>query len=236
MATSGRGGRVFAGLALVIIGGVFLVGNTTDWDIPWASWWPVIIIAAGLWNFRKKSWLAGLFITSLGVFFLLSTLDIWDYSIGDIWRFWPVVLILVGARILFRRREERSRRKAHRDAQYVSNKSVPGEVNVTSVFGSENLKVGDRKVSGGQIVSVFSSTKINLVEAGLDGGEATLDITAVFGGAEIRVPENWSVDIQTTNILGGVEDKRVRPPSAAASGGRLTLTGVCLFGGIQLES
>ncbi|MDE0187585.1 MAG: hypothetical protein OXN80_00635, partial [bacterium] len=88
MTTSGRGGRVLVGLALVIIGGAFLVGNLTDWEIPWGSWWPAIIIAAGLWNLRPKSWLTGLFITALGVFFLLSTLDVWDYSIGDIWRFW----------------------------------------------------------------------------------------------------------------------------------------------------
>ena len=235
MATSGRGGRVLTGLALVIIGGGFLVGNLTGWEIPWASWWPVIIIAVGLWNFKGKSWLTGLFVTALGVFFLLSTLDVWHYSIGDVWQFWPVVLILIGARVLFGRRKKRSRRETQGDARYVSDESVPGEVNVTSVFGSESLKVIDQKVSGGQIVSVFSSTKINLIDAGLDGGEATLDITTVFGGAELRLPENWSVDIQTTNILGGVEDKRARPP-AGASGGRLTLTGVCLFGGIEVES
>lgn len=231
MATSGRGGRVLTGLALLIIGGVFLVGNLTGWEIPWASWWPVIIIAVGLWNFKGKSWLTGLFITALGVFFLLSTLDLWDYSIGDIWRFWPVVLILIGARILFRRRKKRSRR----DSEYVRDESEPGEVNVTSVFGSDSRKVTDRNISGGQIVAVFGSADIDLVDAGLDGGKATLDVTAVFGGAEIRVPENWSVDLQTNNILGGVEDKRSRPPSGS-SGERLTLTGVCLFGGIELRS
>ena len=231
MTTSGRGGRVLVGLALVIIGGAFLVGNLTDWEIPWASWWPVFIIAAGLWNFRPKSWLTGLIITALGVFFLLSTLDVWDYSIGDVWRLWPVILILVGARILFWRRKKRSRR----DPQYVSDESVPGEVNVTSVFGSASRKVIDRNVSGGQIVSIFGSTKINMADAGLADGGATLDVSAVFGGAEFRVPENWNVDIQTTNFLGGVEDKRARPP-AGASGDRLTLTGVCLFGGIEVES
>ena len=231
MAASGRGGRFFAGLTLLIIGGVFLVGNLTDWEIPWASWWPVIVIAAGLWNFRRKSWLAGLVVTALGVFFLLSTLEVWEYSIGDIWRFWPVVLILVGGRILFGRRKKRS---GH-DPQYVRDESVPGQVNVTSVFGSAYRRVIDRNVSEGQIVSVFGSTKINMAEAGLADGEATLDMTVVFGSAEIRVPENWSVDIQTTNLMGGIEDKRARPP-AAASGGRLTLTGVCLLGGIELES
>jgi len=231
MTTSGRGGRILVGLALVIIGGAFLVGNLTDWEIPWSSWWPVIIIAAGLWNLRRQSWLTGLVITALGVFFLLSTLDVWDYSIGDIWRFWPVILILVGARILFRRRKRPSRR----DPQYVNDESVPGEVNITSVFGSASRKVTDRNVSGGQIVSIFGSAKINMADAGLAEGGATLDVSAVFGGAEFRVPENWNVDIQTTNFLGGVEDKRARPADGA-SGDRLTLTGVCLFGGIEVES
>ncbi|MXX00795.1 MAG: hypothetical protein F4Z79_04110 [Acidimicrobiia bacterium] len=229
--TSGRSRRVLVGLALVAVGGAFLVENLTEWEVPWASWWPLIIIAVGLGNLKQKSWLAGLFVTALGVFFLLSTLDIWDYSIGDVWRFWPVVLILVGARILFGRRKKRSRHDPHS----VRDDSVPGEVNVTSVFRSDSRKVTDRSISGGQVVAVFGSVDINLAEAGLAGGEATLDVTVVFGGAEIRVPENWSVDIQTTNLLGGVEDKRPTPPSGSSEM-RLTLTGVCLFGGIEVES
>lgn len=231
MATSGRGRRILVGMALVAIGAVFLVENLTDWEVPWASWWPVIIIAVGLGNFRRKSWFSGLIITALGAFFLLGTLDIWDYSIGDVWRFWPVVLILVGARILLARRKKRSPHDTH----YVRDESVPGEVNVTSVFGSDSRKVTDRNISGGQVVAVFGSAEINLAHAGLAGGEATLDVTVVFGSVEIRVPENWTVDLQTNNILGGVEDKSSKPPSGSSEA-LLTLTGVCLLGSIEVES
>ena len=232
MAKSARGQRLLIGLALLIMGGLFLLENLADWEVPWRRWWPVIIIVLGIWNLAQKTWMGGAVITALGVFFLFNTLDVWDYSIGDIWRFWPVILILVGAKLLFGRRKTR---RGGPDVQSVTDESVPGEMHVTSVFGSSDRRVTDRDVSRGQIFSVFGSTKINLLDAALADGEATLDLTVIFGSATIRVPDKWNVDIQTTNLMGSVEDKRSKPP-IDASGDRLTMTGICLLGGIEVES
>lgn len=232
MTTSGRGRRILAGLAFLIIGGVFLVENLTDWEVHWASWWPVIIIAAGLWNLIRRSWLTGVVITALGMFFIMSTLEMWDYTIGDVWRFWPVVLILLGAKMLFGRRRKTARKAPQ---PVLDDRSGPGELDVTTVFREDSRRVTDRSFSGGRITCVFGGSKLNLLDAGLAGGEATLDVTAVFGGARIRVPDGWTVDVKTTNLFGGVDDDR-RLRSEGAAGDRLTITGVCLFGGIKLES
>ena len=71
MATSDRGHRVFVGLAFLVVGVVFLLENFTDWEIPWGGWWPVILIAVGIWNIvRNRSWFGGLVVAALGVFFL----------------------------------------------------------------------------------------------------------------------------------------------------------------------
>ena len=234
MASAARGPRVFVGLAILAIGVVFLLENLTDWEIPWGGWWPVILIVMGTWNLVRKdsSRVGAIALIALGVFFLLDTQDVWEYSIGDIWRFWPVVLILVGAKMLFSRNWKRSRPAPQ---QRIDDRYSPGELNVTSVFGSSQRRVNDQALAGGQVISVFASTEINLRDAALADGEATLDITVIFGSAQIRVPDNWTIDVQINDLLGSIEDERDRSPSRVPVG-RLTLTGICLFGGIDLDS
>lgn len=46
----------------------------------------------------------GIFLLSLGIIFLLQTLDILPWGLwGTLWRFWPVLIIIIGLGILFRR-------------------------------------------------------------------------------------------------------------------------------------
>lgn len=233
MATSARSSRVLLGLGFLAVGVLFLLENLTDWEIPWQGWWPAILIVIGLWNIvRNQAWFGGLVLTVLGVFFLLDTQDVWDYTIGDIWRFWPVVLILIGAKMLIKRGRKPARSKDH---HHLEDKSVPGEVNLTSAFGSNRHRVTDQSLNGGEITSVFGSTEIDLRDASLAGGEATLEVNSVFGRTEIRVPDNWVVDMKATNVLGSTQDNRRTTPTESATD-RLIITGACVFGSIEVES
>lgn len=234
MAKSNRHEGKLVGLGLFVLGVLFLLDNFTDWNIPWGGWWPVILIALGIRSLvaKGRSWVGGVVLIALGGLFLLDTQDVWDYGIGDIWRLWPVVLILIGGKIFFARRKKASRPASRR---HFDDKSSPGELDITSVFGSNQRRITDQNLAGGQVVSVFGSTEIDLRDASLAGGEASLEITAVFGGVAIRIPHHWEVDQQITSIVGGVTDKRDESLSAGAQD-RLTLTGSAVFGGIELKS
>ena len=98
-------GRIFWGLILVVIGGLFLLDRLGGFDFGYliSTYWPVIIMILGLSilignRFRRP--FGGLFIIALGGFFLLRQLDLlgdnaWDYV-------WPALIILVGLSLLLR--------------------------------------------------------------------------------------------------------------------------------------
>jgi hypothetical protein len=72
-----------------------------------------------------------------------------------------------------------------------------------------------------------------LRHAAIDG-EAVIDVFALWGGIEIRVPEDWSVESRVVPILGGVDDK-TRPPQGA-SRHRLVLRGFVIMAGVEVKN
>jgi len=61
-----------------------------------------------------------------------------------------------------------------------------------------------------------------------------VDLSCVFGGAEIRVPPEWDVRNNVVAVFGGVSDQRsgTRP---AASGPALVIEGLAMFGGVEIK-
>ena len=234
MTRSGRRTRLWIGLVLVIFGALFLLDNLTGWNFPRGILWPVILIAVGVTNLVRRGspgWVGGL-ITLLGVVFLLDALDVVTFHMRDVWRFWPVLLLVVGARILFGGPKRRSSRASLGDT---TARTDSGDLDVTHVFGGGKVQVTSRSFSGGTATAVFGSADIDLRQASVADGGATIDLTVLFGGAKLRIPYGWAVDVQTTHFLGDVEDKRTG--SAGSGGGeRINITGICMFGSVVIES
>lgn len=107
------------------------------------------------------------------------------------------------------------------------------EIKVTTFFGSSENQITSDSFRGGQALSVFGSSEIDLRRAATADEGATLNVTVGFGSVRLLVPEDWAVNVQTRAVLGGVGSRRVAP---ASPNGQLTLTGFCLFGGVEVKS
>ena len=225
--------RIATGLLLVVIGALLLVENFTDWNFRFSDWWPALLVVIGIANlFRRRSgrWFWGA-VTLVGAVFLLDSLGVWSVSMRDVWRLWPLILLVIGARFLFGHR----RRRASRREESGTTESVDtSEINVSCGFGATEQRVTSRNFSGGAVSAIFGGATIDLTDAGLAVSSPTVDVSAVFGGVTFVVPEDWSVDIRTTNLFGGSSDGRRKAPSGA--GPTLTITGTCMFGGVNIES
>jgi hypothetical protein len=108
------------------------------------------------------------------------------------------------------------------------------EVKLAAIFEPINFRSTATAFRGGTLDLWYGGGIIDLRDAFLDPGGARLEVRAVFGGAQIVVPESWRV---TTNVvgLGGSGDARgkvERPVTAPL----LVIDGVAIMGGLGITS
>ena len=107
------------------------------------------------------------------------------------------------------------------------------KIKTTSFFGGSENQISSQEFRGGRVYAVVGGSDIDLRGATIADEGATINIITSFGGVRFLVPEDWAVNIQTRAVFGGVASKRVAPTSPV---GQLTLTGLCLFGGVEIKS
>jgi len=59
-------------------------------------------------------------------------------------------------------------------------------------------------------------------------------VTAILGGVDIRVPNDWEVVVDGSAFLGGVEDKH-RPTPSAEKRPTLHIKATAILGGIDIK-
>ena len=225
-------GTILFGIVLIASGVLVLLANLGQlpFDLRLHDWWPLILIFLGvahLYNNRNVFEFSGLFLILLGVIFLLANLNVICWS--SVWRFWPVVLILLGISIISRR---------HPVALPLAGRGAAGSaedtVQVTNILSGSDRHVTSREFKGGDVQNILGGTKIDLLDAKLAAGDWLLTVSTILGGVEIYVPRDWRIDVQPTNMLGGVDDRTRQAP--AEGGGRLVIKASALLGGIDIKN
>ena len=226
------GGAILLGIVLIAIGTLVLLANLgkLPFELDLHHWWPLILIVLGvvhLYNNRNIFDFSGLFLILLGGIFLLATLG--RICWGDVWRFWPAVLILLGISIIFRRQPL---------PLALSGRSVAGSgdstVQVTNILSGTDRRISSQEFKGGDVTNILGGTKIDLLEAKLAAGDWLLTVSTILGGVEILVPRDWNIEVHPNNMLGGVDDRTRQAP--AQGGGKLVIKASALLGGIDIKN
>lgn len=194
------------------------------------EFWPVILIAVGIARVLDARgtgayiW-AGILITA-GAIFLSDNLGLLYFKIELLW---PLLVIGFGVSMFARSMDRK------RYLQGVSSSS--SSVNQIAIFGGGKRRIDTLDFKGGDILAVFGGVEMDLSHSEIASGQATLDINAMFGGVELRVPETWTVDMRGTGIFGGYEDKTIPPrPGDGARIQTLVVTGYATFGGVSIKN
>ena len=241
-------GRIWLGIILVVLGGLFLLDN---FGFPWFygfdirhlvfSWHSIFLIVGIVLIVNHKDNFLGYIFAGIGAFGMLRHLPFFsEYDFGDLW---PIIFLFAGLWLILRKNgkhsisnppftaEGQSQREQH--TKYSSQHF--DSLDEVSVFNSIHRVIISDNFRGGNITTIFGSTKLDLTQAKLAPVENVLELTTLFGGANIRVPQNWKVILNVTSIFGGFDDKRfAHYNNEETSEGILIIKGVTLFGGGEL--
>ncbi len=217
--------RVTVGIILIVIGALFLLDNFNIlfFDLPFLTFkWEYILIALGIFFLTTdRSKTAGIILVSIGIFSLLPSV-------------WPLILVGLGAYILLGKGSVHSSDFTKSSGKNIEHTDFIDDV---SIFGGNQKTYTSTNFKGGRITAIFGGGEIDFRTCFLAEGKNILDILTIFGGYEIRVPEDWKIHNDVISIFGGVSDERPKDPNRVYDESKvLIIKGLTLFGGIELRN
>jgi hypothetical protein len=109
------------------------------------------------------------------------------------------------------------------------------EIALVAIFGPLQFASTASAFRGGTVLAWYGGGEVDLRGATLDPAGARLTVKAMFGGAQLVVPDDWQVEFQLVGILGGAGD--TRPAKGRLDDApRLVIDGFAAFGGVGVTS
>ncbi len=216
----GTNRRIILGLLLIAVGVLFLLNNLGVLTVTISQYlltWQTVIVGLGLLQLSMGNKKGGLILILVGIVLWLPVY----FSIG-IEQYWPILLILVGAAFFIK-------------SQVTDQSKIAKDIDDVAILASSSKKINSKSFSGGKLSAVIGSIELDLRQSSLEHGQALLDSFSVMGGVKLYVPDDWVVNFEATNILGGFADKRAHRPTEYF-GDVLTIKGFILLGTTELHS
>jgi predicted membrane protein len=232
-------GRLIPAIVLIGLGSLFLLGNLhLIPSMNWFDFWPVILIVIGAVKLaegnRRGNYTGGAILLGIGAAFLASNLGVLPFPVWDLW---PLLLIWIGIVLLFQRISlpDLVRQNRWSSNDWRSANVSAGDLNLTAVFSGGKRKIVSDDFRGGTISAVFGGFELDLRSAVMKTNAAVIKIDAVFGGVEMRIPEDWCAVVEGVGIFGGYSDETLHPPMTPETK-RLILKGGAVFGGVVVKN
>jgi predicted membrane protein len=237
-----RGRRIFLAVFLIAAGTLLFLGNLGL--LPIHSLWDLVpfgMIVLGLIRLldspRSSGRLYGGLLIIFGSLFLLVNLGILHVRARD--GSWPlsILFIVFGIGLLIKVLESGQENHPFRRWGHTGAGEKMNVLEDVAVFASVKRKLDTLDFRGGEVRTFFGEVKIDLRKAGIASPQepVLVDATAVFGAIKIRVPDAWRVNVNGAGVLGAYEDKTI-PPNQTAGAPQLIITGLSMFGSVEIEN
>lgn len=213
--------KIWVGFIFIFFGFGFLLQQAGIWDFSdiLAMFWPLILILIGViqLTIRSISSFSGILFIAIGGLFLANQ---W-VDVNIVTYLWPLLLIIVGLTILISRMKQD--RTPHSDQS----------IRAFTLFSGSDIRSQSKDFTGGNVTSIFGGAEIDLRDAVLSKKGTSLEITTIFGGVSVYIPENVRVEITGVPIFGGWENKTRRQSHEDEELPVLNVHCLTVFGGAE---
>lgn len=228
--------RFIIGILLIIAGFILILRKTTVLPEPLDHFiddiifsWQMLLIVIGVITLAgSDNKTPGIVLISVGGFFMIPEL------FTDFFRsfnfFWPALFIVIGVVLLI------NSKRLVNTLHYTSG-SKADMIDYVNIFSGAERQLITNNFLGGKVTSIFGGGEVDLTRSSLAPGDNVIEITCIFGGTTLIVPENWNVILNVTPILGGFSDsRRIGSDVIKDTTRSLTIRGTVIFGGGELKS
>jgi Domain of unknown function (DUF5668) len=219
----GPKGRLAVGLVFIAVGLVLTFDQAGVLNLDgFGRFWPLLLIGIGIVKVRQpiedgQRAVGTALLLVGGLFQLLSVLS-WG-------RAWPLIFVAAGGLLLW---------------QAIDRPHPPDTAPRTSPVVSELVLLGGSKRTlrvpdfrGGYVTAVLGGIELDLRRCRMAASSATLDVVAFWGGIDLKVPPEWTVEGKVVPIMGGI-DQKAPGPAGHEEGPRLVVRGYAIMGGVAV--
>ncbi|MDY9925629.1 LiaF transmembrane domain-containing protein [Methanosarcina sp.] len=216
--------------AIILIFGILLLFRTTGiYDTgQLLRYIPSLFVLLGIYALWKSGFsnIAGPIIL-ITIFTTLQLLILDLISWETISRWWPALVILMGIGIL-----------VNRKGRPFPSRRGTETVDLLAILSGVDADSSSEYFRGGDITAIFGGVDLDLRGSKIKEPPARINVISMFGGIDVRVPEEWQIEMDVLPILGSAEDERPRNSVRKEnSTGKpdLIVTGFAAFGGFSIK-
>ena len=204
--------------------------------------WPMLLFVLGCAALCRIHYISGIILTAIGIFLLVPLFPDtpFDKQFLSVW--WPVFIVLGGlllfVSILIKPKKHLGSSHCHSkgdwENNYLTTENQDGTINHKFVFSGTEQVFLDPVFKGGSIETVFGGMELDLRKTSIAEGETYLYVKAVFGGVEIKAPEDWHIEVRSESAFGGATDDRHKSEDIDHTR-KLIIFAKAVFGGVVVK-
>lgn len=196
------------GIAIIALGIIF-GGNALglfNFNVFFDGWWTLfIIVPSAVSLITEKERLSSLGFLATGVLLLLAAQNVFSYEVAGK-AILAVFLIVIGLTIIVRSLfHSKNDREVEKKVKDLNNGKVMDSQ--SAIFSGSDRAYNDEVFSGANLTAVFGGVDLDLRNAKFEK-DTVIKAFCMFGGIDIRVPEDVQIKMKSGFIFGGISDER----------------------------
>ena len=138
----------------------------------------------------------------------------------------PVIIAVIGIKMIFK--------GFGKDNGFIKRIEANGNDIRTgfAAFSGQDIRFDNEIFKGAELTAVFGGIKCDLRNAVFEG-DTVINACCIFGGADIFLPDNVNIKVNSNSLFGGIDNKKHQ--NSNDNQYTVYLNGSCIFGGVDVK-